>query len=78
MEVERPCEEEENAELLRLCEVRAALAWYKELREADWGGRKGKLPKPCMKPSPLSGVFAAGHSHTWSRCCCIVLTQQLP
>ena len=42
MEVKCPCKEEVNAELLCLCEVRAALAWYKEFRETECeeeGGR---------------------------------------
>lgn len=67
MEVKRPCEEEQNAELLCLREVRAALAWYKEFRETEWGGNRGKvkkLPKTCLKPFPLSDVFAAGRSLT--------------
>lgn len=61
MEVKCPYEEEENAELLGLCEVRDVLAWYKEFRETEWEGRRRKvkkLPKMCLKHSPLSHVFS--------------------
>lgn len=73
MEVECPCKEEENAQLLFLCGVHRNVL----LQGIQKGrlGKKGKASK-AIKYLPLSGMSAVGQTHTWSRFAAL-LTQQL-